>query len=89
MSADGMNMEQISGVDYEYNYEGATHTGNLIGTYEEEDGTETTSHLVFTYNDATDEITFILPMAFEVAVAESCTTAPALPRVYSAAAPVS
>ena len=65
MSADGMNMEQISGVDYEYNYEGATHTGNLIGTYEEEDGTETTSHLVFTYNDATDEITFVLPMAFE------------------------
>ena len=65
MSADGMSMEQVSGVDYEYNYEGATHTGNLIGTYEEEDGTETTSHLVFTYNDATDEITFVLPMAFD------------------------
>lgn len=65
MSADGMSMEQISGVDYEYSYDGATHTGNLIGTYEEEDGTETTSHLVFTYNDATDEITFVLPMAYE------------------------
>ena len=65
MSADGMTMEQISGVDYEYSYDGATHTGNLIGTYEEEDGTETTTHLVFTYNDATDEITFILPMAYE------------------------
>lgn len=65
MSADGMSMEQISGVDYEYSYDGATHTGNLIGTYEEEDGTETTTHLVFTYNDATDEITFILPMAYE------------------------
>lgn len=65
MSADGMSMEQISGVDYEYSYDGATHTGNLIGTYEEEDGTETTSHLVFTYNDATDEITFLLPMAFD------------------------
>lgn len=65
MSADGMSMEQISGVDYEYSYDGATHTGNLIGTYEEENGTETTTHLVFTYNDATDEITFILPMAYE------------------------
>ena len=65
MSADGMSMEQISGVDYEYSYDGATHTGNLIGTYEEEDGTETTTHLVFTYNDATDEITFVLPMAFD------------------------
>ena len=65
MSADGMSMEQISGVDYEYSYDGATHTGNLIGTYEEEDGTETTSHLVFTYNDTTDEITFLLPMAFD------------------------
>lgn len=65
MSADGMSMEQISGVDYEYSYDGATHTGNLIGTYEEVDGTETTSHLVFTYNDATDEITFVLPMAYE------------------------
>lgn len=65
MSADGMSMEQISGVDYEYSYDGATHTGNLIGTYEEEDGTETTSHLVFTYSDANDDITFILPMAYE------------------------
>ena len=65
MSADGMSMEQISGVDYEYSYDGATHTGNLIGTYEEEDGNEVTSQLEFTYNDATDEITFILPMAFE------------------------
>lgn len=65
VSADGMSMEQISGVDYEYSYDGATHTGNLIGTYEEEDGTETTSQLVFTYNDATDEITFVLPMAYE------------------------
>lgn len=65
MSADGMSMEQISGVDYEYSYDGASHTGNLIGTYEEEDGTETTTHLVFTYDDATDEITFLLPMAFD------------------------
>jgi len=65
MSADGMSMEQISGVDYEYSYDGATHTGNLVGTAEDENGNEVTSQLEFTYNDATDEITFLLPMAFD------------------------
>ena len=65
MSADGMTMEQISGVDYEYSYDGATHTGNLVGTTEDENGNEVTSQLEFTYNDATDEITFLLPMAFD------------------------
>ena len=65
MSADGMSMEQISGVDYEYNYDGTTHTGSLVGTAEDENGNEVTSQLEFTYDDATDEITFILPMAFE------------------------
>ena len=65
MSADGMSMEQISGVDYEYSYDGATHTGSLVGTAEDENGNEVTSQLEFTYNDATDEITFLLPMAFD------------------------
>lgn len=65
MSADGMSMEQISGVDYEYNYDGTTHTGSLVGTAEDENGNEVTSQLEFTYNDATDEITFLLPMAFD------------------------
>ena len=65
MSADGMTMEQISGVDYEYSYDGATHTGSLNGTIEDENGTEVATSLTFTYDDLTDEITFIIPMAFE------------------------
>lgn len=65
MSADGMTMEQISGVDYEYSYDGATHTGSLNGTIEDENGTEVATSLTFTYSDANDEITFIIPMAFE------------------------
>lgn len=65
LSADGTTMEQITGVDYEYSYDGATHTGSLVGTAEDENGNEVTSQLGFTYNDATDEMTFILPMAFE------------------------
>lgn len=65
LSADGMSMEQISGVDYEYSYDGATHTGSLVGTAEDENGNEVTSQLEFTYDDATDEITFLLPMAFD------------------------
>lgn len=65
LSADGMSMEQISGVDYEYNYDGTTHTGSLVGTAEDENGNEVTSQLEFTYDDATDEITFLLPMAFD------------------------
>ncbi len=65
MSADGMTMEQISGVDYEYSYDGVTHTGSLNGTIEDENGTEVATSLTFTYSDANDEITFIIPMAFE------------------------
>ena len=65
MSADGMTMEQISGVDYEYSYDGTTHTGSLNGTIEDENGTEVATSLTFTYDDLTDEITFIIPMAFE------------------------
>lgn len=65
MSADGMTMEQISGVDYEYSYNGTTHTGSLNGTIEDENGTEVATSLTFTYDDLTDEITFIIPMAFD------------------------
>lgn len=65
MSADGMTMEQISGVDYEYSYDGTTHTGSLNGTIEDENGTEVATSLTFTYDDLTDDITFVIPMAFE------------------------
>ena len=60
LDANGM-MQQIAGVDYEYSYDGTTHTGSLNGTDDEGN----TVSLGFTYEDATDAITFILPMSFD------------------------
>lgn len=54
-------MQQITGIDFEYSYDGTTHTGTLNG--EDEEGNP--ANLTFTYSDANDEITFIIPMAFE------------------------
>lgn len=54
-------MQQITGIDFEYSYDGTTHTGTLNG--EDEEGNP--AHLTFTYSDANDEITFIIPMAFD------------------------
>ena len=57
-------MQQISGVSYEYSYDGSTHTGYLVGEAEDDNGNIVPSNLEFTYNDATDVITFNLPMFF-------------------------
>ena len=54
-------MQQITGIDFEYSYDGTTHTGTLNG--EDEEGNP--ANLTFTYSDANDDITFILPMAFD------------------------
>ena len=54
-------MQQITGIDFEYSYDGTTHTGTLNG--EDEEGNP--AYLTFTYSDANDEITFIIPMAFD------------------------
>ena len=54
-------MQQITGIDFEYSYDGTTHTGTLNG--EDEEGNP--ANLTFTYSDANDEITFIIPMAFD------------------------
>lgn len=54
-------MQQITGIDFEYSYDGTTHTGTLNG--EDEEGNP--ANLTFTYSDANDDITFIIPMAFE------------------------
>lgn len=56
-------MQQITGVAYEYSYNGATHTGALVASEPNEDGTY--DQLQFTYDDATDAITFILPLYTE------------------------
>lgn len=57
-------LDQISGVSYEYEYDGTTHTGHLTVTAEEMDGDEGIAPLQFTYDDATDVITFNLPLFY-------------------------
>lgn len=57
-------LEQITGVSYEYTYDGATHTGYLTVSAEDMDGEETIAPLEFTYDDATDVITFNLPLFY-------------------------
>jgi hypothetical protein len=57
-------LNQITGVSYEYEYDGATHTGYLTVAAEDMDGDETIAPLQFTYDDATDVITFNLPLFY-------------------------
>ena len=57
-------LEQITGVSYEYTYDGTTHTGYLTVAAEDMDGDETIAPLQFTYDDATDVITFNLPLFY-------------------------
>ncbi len=55
-------LEQIQGVSYEYSYDGATHTGYLDGVADDEN--DNPGQLQFTYNDATDIITFNLNLFY-------------------------
>lgn len=55
-------LEQIQGVSYEYLYNGATHTGFLNGVADDEN--DNPGQLQFTYDDATDIITFNLAMFY-------------------------
>jgi hypothetical protein len=57
-------LNQIAGVSYEYEYDGTTHTGYLTVAAEDMDGDETIAPLEFTYDDATDVITFNLDLFF-------------------------
>ena len=57
-------LNQISGVSYEYEYDGTTHTGHLTVAAEDMDGEEAIAPLEFTYDDATDIITFNLNMFY-------------------------
>lgn len=68
-------MQQITGIDYEYSYDGTTHTGSLNG--EDEEGNP--ASLSFTYNDSTDAITFVLPLY----VAEDTTNVVNYPMVFN------
>jgi len=55
-------LAQIYGVSYEYSYDGTTHTGYLDGVADDEN--DDPGHLQFTYDDATDVITFVLNMFY-------------------------
>lgn len=68
-------MQQITSIDYEYSYDGTTHTGSLNG--EDEEGNP--ASLSFTYNDSTDAITFVLPLY----VAEDTTNVVNYPMVFN------
>ena len=57
-------LEQITGVSYEYSYDGTTHTGYLTVAAEDENGNDVPAQLEFTYDDATDIITFELDMFY-------------------------
>lgn len=59
--SEGM-LEQINGVSYEYSYDGTTHTGYLDGVADDEN--DNPGQLQFTYDDATDVITFNLNMFY-------------------------
>ena len=56
--------QQIFGVSYTYTYDGTTNTGYLDGMAEDANGNAVPAKLQFTYNDATDIITFNLDMFF-------------------------
>ena len=57
-------LNQISGVSYEYEYDGTTHTGYLTVAAEDENGNDVPAQLEFTYDDNTDIITFNLDMFY-------------------------
>ncbi|MBR6130791.1 MAG: hypothetical protein IKQ20_02910, partial [Bacteroidales bacterium] len=74
---DNDQMQQMQGIDYEYSYDGASHTGYLLG--QDENGNP--ANLTFTYNDSTDAITFVLPLYF----AEDTANVINFPLIYNRA----
>ena len=59
---DDDDIQQIYGVSYTYSYDGTTHTGYLIGEAEDDNGNVVPAQLQFTYDDATDAISMVLPL---------------------------
>ncbi len=70
-------MQQMQGIDYEYSYDGASHTGYLVG----QDDNGNVANLTFTYDDNTDAITFVLPLY----LAEDTANVINFPLVYNRA----
>ena len=67
----------MQGIDYEYSYDGASHTGYLVG----QDDNGNVANLTFTYDDNTDAITFVLPLY----LAEDTANVINFPLVYNRA----
>lgn len=63
-NADESELVQIFGLSYQYSYDGATHTGYLICNAEDDNGNVVPAQLQFTYDDATDVITFNIDLYF-------------------------
>lgn len=58
LDADQIGMTQIFGLSYQYSYDGSSHTGYLVCNAEDATGNIAPAQLQFTYDDATDIITF-------------------------------
>mgnify|MGYP003369066699 CR=1 len=58
-------LEEIQQMNFAYYYDGSTHTGTLTAVGIDENGDPINYQISFTYNDTTDEITIILPIADE------------------------
>ncbi len=61
---DESEMGQIFGLSYNYSYDGTTHTGYFVCNAEDDNGNVTPVQLQFTYDDATDIITFNLQLYY-------------------------
>lgn len=58
LGADPSELVPIFGLSYQYSYDGTTHTGYFVCATEDEEGNQIPTQLQFTYDDATDVITF-------------------------------
>lgn len=64
LSVEDGEMVQIYGVSYTYSYDATTHTGYLNGQAENDNGEVVPAQLQFSYDEATDVITFVIPLVY-------------------------
>ncbi len=57
---DGLTGKQLEDIKYIFDYTYSTHTGHIIGEGTNANGKKVEVNMPFTYNDATDAITFLL-----------------------------
>ncbi|MBQ6069945.1 MAG: hypothetical protein IJK84_10625 [Bacteroidales bacterium] len=59
------DLQEISQMDFAYTYDPTTHTGTLVATVYDYDGSHATYELPFEYDTTTDAITVTFSLAFE------------------------